>query len=177
MLVFPKDLFFFADTTVNMDPTAEELADIAICTADTVRNLDIEPRVAMLSFSNFGSSRHPLVDKVSKATRLVREKRPDIIIDGEMQADTAVNPEILNTVYQYNRLREKANVLIFPCLNASNTCYKLMGSLGGAKVIGPILMGISKAIHVLQRNCDVESVVNMTSIAVIDAQENQRNKA
>lgn len=170
MLVFPKDVLFFADTTINMDPTSEQLADIAISTADAVRRLEIEPRVAMLSFSNFGSTRHPLTEKVARATEIVRARRPDIVIDGEMQVDTALDPEILNSLYKFNRLREKANVLIFPCLDASNISYKLMSTMGGATAIGPILMGIGKAIHVLQRNCDVESVVNMTSIAVIDAQ-------
>ncbi len=173
MMVFQKEVFFFADTTVNIEPTAEQLAEIAIYTADTARQLDVDPRVAMLSFSNFGSMRHPLTEKVAKATQMVRQRRPDIVIDGEIQADTAVTPEILNSVYEFNMLRGRANVLVFPNLEAGNIAYKLMARLGGAKAIGPILMGTSKAIHVLQRNCDVEDVVNMTSIAVIDAQENK----
>jgi malate dehydrogenase (oxaloacetate-decarboxylating)(NADP+) len=175
MMVFQKDLMFFADTTVNIDPTAEQLAEIAICTADTVKQLDIQPRVAMLSFSNFGSTRHPRSDKVSQATRIVRERRPDIIIDGEMQADTAVVSEILNSVYEFNMLKKRANVLIFPSLEAGNIAYKLMARLGGAKAIGPILMGTSEAIHVLQRNCDVEDIINTTALAVIDAQEHKKN--
>lgn len=170
MMVFPKDVIFFADTTVNIEPTAEQLAEIAICSADTVKSLDIRPRVAMLSFSNFGSTRHPASDKVAKATRIVKQRRPDIRIDGEMQLDTAVVPEILNGVYDFNTLKEKANILVFPNLDAGNIAFKLMARLGGAKAIGPILMGISKAIHVLQRNCDVEDIVNTTSLAVIDAQ-------
>lgn len=173
MMVFQKDVMFFGDTTVNIDPTAEQLAEIAICSADTVRRLDIQPRVAMLSFSNFGSVRHPLSIKVARATQIVKERRPDIIIDGEMQADTAVVPEILNEVYDFNTLREKANLLIFPCLESGNIAFKLMSRLGGAQAIGPILMGTSKAIHVLQRNCDVEDIVNTTSLAVIDAQEHE----
>lgn len=171
MMVFPKEVIFFADTTVNIEPSAEQLAGIAICTADTVRQLDVEPRVAMLSFSNFGSRRHPLTRKVAEATEIVKARRPDIVIDGEMQADTAVAPEILNEVYDLNTLKGKANVLIFPSLEAGNIAYKLMARLGGAKAIGPILMGTSKAIHILQRDCDVEEIVNMTSIAVVDAQE------
>lgn len=174
MMVFTKKILFFADTTVNIDPNAEQLAEIAICTADTVRQLDIEPRVAMLSFSNFGSTRHPRAEKVAVATRIVKQRRPDIIIDGEMQADTAVVPEILNEVYDFNTLKKAANVLIFPSLESGNIAFKLMSRLGGAKAIGPILMGTSEAIHVLQRNCDVEDIVNTTSLAVIDAQEHKK---
>lgn len=174
MMVFQKSVLFFADTTVNIDPTAEQLAEIAICTADTVKQLDIEPRVAMLSFSNFGSTRHPRADKVARATEIVKQRRPDIVIDGEMQADTAVVPEILNETYDFNTLRRRANVLIFPSLEAGNIAFKLMARLGGARAIGPILMGTSEAIHVLQRNCDVEDIVNTTSLAVIDAQEHKK---
>jgi len=170
MMVLPKEIIFFADTTVNIEPTAEQLAEIAICAADTVKRLDVEPRVAMLSFSNFGSVRHPLSTKVADATKIVKRRRPDITIDGEMQADTALVPEILNGTYECNTLREKANVLIFPCLESGNIAFKLMERLGGAKAIGPILMGVSKAIHVLQRNCDVEDIVNTASLAVVDAQ-------
>jgi malate dehydrogenase (oxaloacetate-decarboxylating)(NADP+) len=174
MMVFQKDVIFFADTTVNIDPTAEQLAEIAICTADTVKQLDIQPRVAMLSFSNFGSTRHPRAEKVAQATLIVKKRRPDITIDGEMQADTAIVTEILNGVYEFNTLKKRANVLIFPSLEAGNIAFKLMARLGGAKAIGPILMGTSEAIHVLQRNCDVEDIINTTALAVIDAQEHKR---
>ncbi len=177
MMVFPKDLLFFADTTVNIDPTAEQLAEIAILTSEVAKQLDIEPRIAMLSFSNFGSTRHPRSDKVALATRIVKERRPDLAIDGEMQADTAVVPEILNGVYDFNKLRKKANILIFPSLEAGNIAFKLMARIGGAKAIGPILMGTSEAIHVIQRNCDVEDIVNTTSLAVIDAQEHKKCEA
>ena len=177
MMVFQKYVIFFADTTVNIDPTAEQLAEIAICTADTVKQLDIEPRVAMLSFSNFGSTRHPRSDKVALATKIVKQRRPDIIIDGEMQADTAVVPEILNGVYEFNTLKRRANVLIFPSLEAGNIAYKLMARVGGAKAIGPILMGASESIHVLQRNSDVEDIVTTTALAVIDAQEHKKGFA
>jgi malate dehydrogenase (oxaloacetate-decarboxylating)(NADP+) len=172
MLVFKNDVIFFADTTVNIEPNTAQLAEIAILTADLVKNFDIEPRVAMLSFSNFGSVRHPLAQKVAEATRLVKERRPGLIIDGEMQADTAVVPEILNDTYDFNQLREKANVLIFPNLEAGNIAYKLMNRIGGAEAIGPILVGLGKAIHVLQRGCEVNEIVNMTAIAVLDAQKN-----
>jgi malate dehydrogenase (oxaloacetate-decarboxylating)(NADP+) len=172
MMVFKNDVFFFADTTVNIEPNAEELAEIAIMAADEVKNFDIEPKIAMLSFSNFGSSRHPLSEKVAQATNIVKQRRPDLKIDGEMQADTAVIPEILNGTYDFNELRERANVLIFPNLESGNIAYKLMQRLGNAEAIGPILMGVSKSIHVLQRNCDVNDIVNMTAIAVLDAQKN-----
>ena len=171
MMVFPKDVIFFADTTVNINPSAEQLGEIAISAADTIRRLlEIEPRIAMLSFSNFGSNHHPLAEKVACAVQIVKKRRPDLKIDGEMQADTAVVPEILNGVYDFNELRGKANVLIFPSLDAGNIAYKLVERLGGAKAIGPILTGINRPVHVVQRNCDVEDIVNTTALAVIDAQ-------
>jgi malate dehydrogenase (oxaloacetate-decarboxylating)(NADP+) len=176
MMVFKNEVFFFADTTVNIEPTAEELAKIAIMSAEAVTNFDIKPRLAMLSFSNFGSVRHPLSEKVAEATRLVKEQRPDLEIDGEMQADTAVVPEILNNIYSFSDLKGSANVLIFPNLESGNIAYKLMNRLGGAEAIGPILMGLDKSIHVLQRNCEVNDIVNMTAIAVIDAQKREGTK-
>jgi len=174
IMVFKNDVLFFADTTVNIEPSAEELAEIAIMAADEVKNFDIEPKIAMLSFSNFGSARHPLSIKVAKATNIVKQTRQDIIIDGEMQADTAIVPEILNGTYDFNELKGSANVLIFPNLESGNIAYKLMDRLGGAESIGPILMGVSKPIHVLQRNCEVNDIVNMTAIAVLDAQRSEK---
>lgn len=173
MMVFKNDVFFFADTTVNIEPTAEQLAEIAILSADEAKNFDVVPRIAMLSFSNFGSVRHPLSKKVAEATKIVKRKRPDLEIDGEMQADTAVIPEILTGTYEFSDLKGMANVLIFPNLESGNIAYKLMHRLGGAEAIGPILMGVSKSIHVLQRNCEVNDIVNMTAIAVLDAQKNE----
>jgi malate dehydrogenase (oxaloacetate-decarboxylating)(NADP+) len=170
MMVFKNDVFFFADTTVNIEPTAEQLAEIAILAADEAKKFDVIPRIAMLSFSNFGSVRHRLSEKVAKATQIVKNKRPDLEIDGEMQADTAVVPEILTGTYDFSDLKRRANVLIFPNLESGNIAYKLMHRLGGAEAIGPILMGVSKSIHVLQRNCEVNDIVNMTAIAVLDAQ-------
>jgi len=167
-------VYFLADTTVNIEPTADDLAEIAIEAADTVRRLDIEPRVAMLSFSNFGSTRHPLSDKVRRAVELVHQRAPHLIVDGEMQADTAVAPDILSETYPFSVLREGANVLIFPNLEAGNIAYKLLMRIGGAEAIGPILMGLSQPVHVLQRGCEVTDIVNMTAIAVVDAQRHQR---
>ncbi len=175
MMVFKNDVLFFADTTVNIDPNAEELAEIAILSADEVKKFDIVPKIAMLSFSNFGSARHPLSQKVAKATKIVKKRRPDLEIDGEMQADTAVVREILKNNYDFSDLKSSANILIFPNLEAGNIAYKLMNRLGGAEAIGPILMGLSKSIHVLQRNCEVNDIVNITSIAVIDAQSDSDN--
>lgn len=169
MMVFKKGVYFLADTTVTIDPTAEELAETAILAAEKVRMLDIEPRVAMLSFSNFGSVNHPQAKKVRQAVEIVKERAPDLVIDGEMQADTAVVPELLEG-FTFSKLKTNANILIFPDLNSGNICYKLLHHLGGAEAIGPILMGMSKPVHVLQRGDSVDDIVNMAAIAVVDAQ-------
>ncbi|MBW4054881.1 MAG: NADP-dependent malic enzyme [Proteobacteria bacterium] len=169
MMVFKKGVYFLADTTVTIDPTAEELAETAILAAEKVRMLDIEPRVAMLSFSNFGSVNHPQARKVRQAVEIVKERAPDLIIDGEMQADTAVVPELMKG-FTFSKLETSANILIFPDLNSGNICYKLLHHLGGAEAIGPILMGMNKPVHVLQRGDSVDDIVNMAAIAVVDAQ-------
>jgi len=171
MMIFKDDIMFFADTTVNIEPDSEDLAEIAINAAETARRFGVEPKVAMLSFSNFGSTRHPLSGKVKKAVEIVKQKMPDLIIDGEMQADTAVVPEILNSTYPFCRLKEKANVLIFPDLQSGNIAYKLIERLSGAKAVGPILMGMNKPVHVLQRGASVDDIVNLAAIAVVDAQK------
>jgi len=169
MMVFKNDVYFLADTTVTIDPTAEELAETAILAAEKVRMLDIEPRVAMLSFSNFGSANHPQARKVKRATEIVKERAPDLIVDGEMQADTAVSQGLLEG-FTFSKLKGKANILIFPDLNSGNICYKLLHHLGGAEAIGPILIGMNKPVHVLQRGDSVDDIVNMAAIAVVDAQ-------
>lgn len=171
MMIFKDDIMFFADATVNIEPTSEDLAEIAIDTAEAARRFGVEPKVAMLSFSNFGSTRHPQSEKVKKAVEIVKQKMPDLIIDGEMQADTAVVPEILNSTYPFSRLKEKANVLIFPDLQSGNIAYKLLERLSGVKAIGPILMGMNKPVHVLQRGASVDDIVNLAAIAVVDAQK------
>ncbi len=163
--------YFLADTTVNIDPTAEDLAEIAMMTAERARGFNAEPRVAMLSFSNFGSVRHPNADKVRRAVEIIRQRAPGLIVDGEMQADTAVVPRIIEERYPFSALRTSANVLIFPNLEAGNSAYKLLQRIGGAEAIGPILMGLSQPVHVLQRGDEVSDIVNMTAIAVVDAQE------
>ncbi|MBI1922497.1 MAG: NADP-dependent malic enzyme [Geobacter sp.] len=169
MIVFKKGVFFLADTTVTIEPTAEELAETAILAAEKARVLDVEPKIAMLSFSNFGSVQHPLALKVKRAAEIVKEKAPDLIVDGEMQSDTAVTPELMEQ-YPFATFKGQANVLIFPDLNSGNICYKLLHRLGGAEAIGPILMGMKKPVHVLQRGDDVADIVNMAAIAVVDAQ-------
>jgi len=170
MMVFQNDIKFFADTTVTIDPTPQDLAKIAIEAAEVARRFNVEPRVAMLSFSNFGSTKHPLVDKVRRAVELVREQNPGLVVDGEMQADTAVVREILAGTYPFSRLKEAANVLIFPSLEAGNIAYKLIQRLGDAKAVGPILVGLKKPVHVLQRGAEVDEIVDMAAIAAVEAQ-------
>ncbi|MFQ6113579.1 MAG: NADP-dependent malic enzyme [bacterium] len=178
MIILKEGVYFFADATVNIEPSAEDLAEIALLCAREVQRFDVEPRVAMLSFSNFGSSRHPLAEKVRRATEIVKQREPNLLIDGEMQADTAVVPQIIDETYSFSTLKGKggANVLIFPNLEAGNVAYKLMQRLGGAEAIGPILLGMRKPVHVLQIGDFNEiDVVNMTAIAVIDAQAIQHS--
>ena len=174
MLVFQHETFFFADCTVNIDPDAETLAGIASATAHFVTRLGIEPRVALLSFSNFGSVRHAGADKVQRAAALLAEREPNLEADGEMQADTAVVEQILTRRYPFARLKRPANVLIFPNLDAANISYKLLDRLGGAQGIGPILVGMARPVHVLQRGADVNDIVNLSIIAAVDAQEHAR---
>jgi malate dehydrogenase (oxaloacetate-decarboxylating)(NADP+) len=177
MLVFEQHVAILGDTTVNIDPTAENLAQIAYAAARIARTLGIEPKIAMLSFSNFGSVRHPEAEKVARAVALLRERDPSLIVDGEMQADTAVEPRILRRDYPFSTLKERANVLIFPNLSAGNIAYKLLNHLGGATAIGPILVGMRRPVHVLERGADVQDIVNMAAVAVVDAQERERSRA
>jgi len=174
IVMIKSKVYFFADTTVNIDPTPEQLAEIAIMSSDTVREFEIEPKVAMLSFSNFGSAKHPLSDKVKHAVSIVKQRRPDIIVDGEMQADTAVVPSIIDEVFPFSSLKGGANVLIFPDLASGNIAYKLLARLTDATVIGPILMGLNKPIHVLQRGATVDDIINMAAIAVVEAKDSNK---
>jgi len=174
MLVLAQQTLFFADCTVNIDPDADRLAEIASATAEFVGRLGIEPRVAMLSFSNFGSVRHPAASKVQQAVALLHAREPNLQVDGEMQADTAVVERILTKTYPFSRLRGPANVLIFPTLDAANISYKLLDRVGGAQAIGPILVGMAQPVHVLQRGSEVNDIVNMAVIAAVDALEHGR---
>jgi malate dehydrogenase (oxaloacetate-decarboxylating)(NADP+) len=171
MLVFEKHVIFCADTTVNIDPTAEQLAQIGYAASRITRTLGIEPRVAMLSFSNFGSVRHPHSEKMARAVELLRQRDPSLLVEGEMQADTAFDPKLVERDYPFSKLKEQANVLIFPNLSAGNIAYKLLNHLGGATAIGPILVGMSRPVHVLERGAEVQDIVNMAAVAVVDAQE------
>ncbi len=170
------ETYFFADCTVNINPNSEQLAEIAISAAETVKAFDVVPKIAMLSFSNFGSASYPESIKVKEAVKIVKSKMPDLIIDGEMQADTAVVPDILDKTFPFTNIKGGANVLIFPDLGAANIAYKLMARIGQATVIGPILMGMKKPVHVLQRGATVDDIYNMTSIAVVEAHQNSLKK-
>ena len=171
VIVTKKDVYFFADTHVNIDPTAEDLAEIAVLAAEVAHDFGVEPRVAMLSFSNFGSNHHPKSEKMRRAVELALEINPEMMIDGEMMADTALVPELIEEEYPFSNLKGGATVLVFPDLAAANIAYKMMMRIGGAESLGPILMGLSKSVHVLQRGATVEEIVNMAAIAVVDAQK------
>ena len=174
MMIIKNSVYFFADATVNIEPTAEDLAEIAILSANQAKRFNITPKVALLSFSNFGSTKHLSIEKIRHALQIIKEKDPDLVVDGEIQGDTAVVPEILDNFYPFSSLAGKggANVLIFPSLEAGNTSVKLVQRLSNAETIGPILLGMRKPVHVLQIAAFNEvDVVYMTSIAVVDAQE------
>lgn len=174
LLAFKNKLKIFADVTVNIDPDAETLAEIALLTARQARRLGITPRIAMLSFSNFGSIKHPQYDKIMEAIAIIRKNDPDLIVDGGMHADVAVSTEMLQKRYPFSVLESEANVLIFPDLMSGNASYKLLEQLGGATAIGPILLGMSKPVHVLQAFAStVQDIVNITAIAVLDAQHEE----
>ena len=171
MITRKGDIYFLADTSVNIEPTAEDLVEIALCTAQTARRFDIEPKVALLSFSSFGSTPHPQCEKVRRAVELLHRADPTLMVGGELMADDAVSTE-LELQYPFSQLKGGANVLIFPDLNSANIAYKLLSKIGGGETLGPILMGMSKPVHLLSRGAEVEEIVNVTAIAVVDAQEN-----
>jgi len=173
IVIAKKETYFFSDCTVNVNPNAGQLAEIAMCTANAVKSFDVVPKIAMLSFSNFGSAAYPESIKVKEAVEIVKSKMPELIIDGEMQADTAVVPEILDKTFPFTKIKGGANVLVFPSLDAANIAYKLMARIGQATVIGPILMGMNKPVHVLQRGATVDDIYNMTAIAVVEANTNK----
>jgi malate dehydrogenase (oxaloacetate-decarboxylating)(NADP+) len=172
LVIVCGQVYIFSDATVNINPTAEDLAEIALLSADLAARVGLTPRVAMLSFSNFGSVEHPLSQKVRRAVELVRARRPDLEVDGEMQADVAVVPEMLKARFPFSRVQDP-NVLVFPDLQSANIAYKLMQRLGGAEMIGPVLMGLDAPVHVLQASDDVDEVVSIAAVAVMDAQARQ----
>jgi malate dehydrogenase (oxaloacetate-decarboxylating)(NADP+) len=175
MMVFKNRTIFIADATVNIEPTSEDLAEIAILAAQKVEQMDMEPRVAMLSFSNFGGTKHPLAEKVRIATEIVKRRAPGLVVDGEMQADTAVSPEIISEVYPFTSLKEGANVLICPDLTSANIAYKLLAHLGGAVAIGPMLVGMRKPVYLLIPGSDVSDIVNITAMAVFESQQQSKS--
>jgi malate dehydrogenase (oxaloacetate-decarboxylating)(NADP+) len=176
MMIFKNQTIFIADATVNIEPTAEDLAEITLLTAEKVKQFNIEPKIAMLSFSNFGSTDHPLATKVRTAVDLVKKRAPHLMVDGEMQADTALMPEMLSEIYPFSPLQGGANVLICPDLTSANIAYKILKCLGGAVAIGPILMGIKKPVYLLVPGNDVSDIVNITAMAVFESQRQREEQ-
>jgi malate dehydrogenase (oxaloacetate-decarboxylating)(NADP+) len=172
IMLTKKGPLFLADTTVNFNPTAEELADITLLVAKEVKSLGITPRIAMLSYSNFGSSDTPEAVTVRNARAIVKQKNPSLVVDGEVQGIVAFNKEILRENYPFSELVDNGNVntLIFPNLSAGNIAYNLLQEVGEADAIGPVLLGLKKPVHVLQLGSSTRSILNMVMIAVIDAQ-------
>lgn len=174
LMIANEKVYVFTDATVNIDPTADDLCEIAILAADFAAKMDIHPRIAMLSFSNFGSTRHRLSDKVRQAVELVKHKRPDLIVDGEVQADIAVSGQAMRERYPFSAV-EDANILVFPDLEAANIAYKLLANLGGAQTIGPILLGLGAPVHVLQTGDSVQDIIGISAIAAMDSQARKQN--
>lgn len=180
MYVLPtkKGLFFLADVTVNIDPTAEEIVDITLSAAETVRKFNVTPKIALLSFSNFGSSESAESEKMARATAILQRDYPDLVVDGELQANFALNQEMLKDVFPFSKLvNQKVNTLIFPNLSSGNISYKLLQSFGVGDAIGPILLGVNRTAHVCQIGCSVREIVNMAAVAVSDAQTREKNNA
>jgi malate dehydrogenase (oxaloacetate-decarboxylating)(NADP+) len=176
-IIARKKCYFFADTTVNIQPTSEELAEIAVLAAEVAREFGFEPRVAMLSFSSFGSARHAQVDVVRRATEIVRQRAPRLEVEGEMQLEVAVDPDVAREHFPFSRIQGDANVLVFPDLQSGNLGYKLMQRLGGAETIGPILTGLKKPVHCVGPSSDDNEIIHMTAIAAVEAELRERETA
>lgn len=171
MMMTKKGPVFFGDTTVNVDPTVDELVDLTVLMDSAVRKFNIKPRIALLSYSNFGSNKGIVPDKVKKAVKILHEKHPEILVDGEMQGNFAINNELLKDNFPFSRLVDgPANTLVFPNLESGNIAYKLLQELGGAEAVGPILLGTRKPVHIVQLGSSVREIVNMVTIAVVDVQ-------
>ena len=169
------DRVFFADTTINVNPTAQDLADITHLAAKSVGRLNIKPRIAMLSFANFGSTDFEESKKVSDAVKILHRDHPELVVDGELQANFALNKEAMRETFPFSKLvNKKVNVLIFPNLAAGNIAYKLVQEMGEIEAIGPILLGLEKPVHVLQLGSSVREIVNMVTIAAVDAQTRKK---
>ena len=165
-----KHTYFLGDTSININPDAETISDIALQASEFVKNFDITPRVGLLSYSNFGSSDEADSNKMRKALEIIKAKNPNLIVDGEIQADIAVTPELIREMYPFSDLKDGANVLVFPDLNSGNIAYKLLAKLGGLHMIGPVVLGLCQSVHVLQNGEDLNDIFNMIAIAVVDAQ-------
>jgi malate dehydrogenase (oxaloacetate-decarboxylating)(NADP+) len=178
MMMTKKGPVFFGDTTVNVDPTVEELVDLTLLMNSAVRKFNIQPRIALLSYSNFGSNKGTVPDKVKKAVKILHEKHPEILVDGEMQGNFAINNELLKDNFPFSRLVDgPANTLVFPNLESGNIAYKLLQELGGAEAVGPILLGTRKPVHIVQLGSSVREIVNMVTIAVVDVQVKEEEAA
>ena len=177
IMITQRGPLFLADTSVNIDPNAEELAEIALMTANVASTFGFDPVVALLSYANFGSSQHPHARKVREAVRILHEQHPELVIDGEIQTDFALNQELCHNNFPFSKLAgKKVNALVFPNLEAANITYKLLKGLNNADSIGPIMLGLRKSAHILQLGASVEEMVNMAAVAVIDAQEREKRK-
>ncbi|MBK1440879.1 NADP-dependent malic enzyme [Parapedobacter sp. ISTM3] len=174
MMLTPKGPVFFGDTTINANPSAEELVDITLLLHDAVKKMNISPRIALLSYSNFGSNDGDVPIKVREAVRILHERHPDILVDGEMQANFAMNSDLLASNFPFSNLKgSPANTLVFPNLESGNIAYKLLQEIGNAEAVGPILLGMNKPVHVLQLDSSVREIVNMVTIAVVDVQSRE----
>jgi len=172
LMITNKGPLFFSDTSINIDPSSKDLAVIAKMTSETVKMFGIKPTIAMVSYSNFGSSSHPMASKVNHAVKYLHRYYPDLNVDGEIQSDFALNKEMLTNKFEFSKLSGKnVNTLIFPNLDSANTNYKLVKELDKALSIGPIMMGMSKAAHIIQLGASVDEIVNMSALAVVDAQK------
>jgi len=172
-----KGTFFFSDCTVNVDPTTEELVEIIGLTRMGVQFFDVKPQMAMLSYSNFGSSKGQVPDKMREATQIAKRRYPNLVIDGDIQANIALDRGLQKEIYPFSRLADEGcNTLIFPNLASANIAYKLLIELGGAEAIGPILLGMNKPVHILQLGSTIRDIVNMASIAVVDAILREQNE-
>jgi malate dehydrogenase (oxaloacetate-decarboxylating)(NADP+) len=171
MMMTEKGPVFFGDTTVNVDPTAQELVDLTLLLEKSVRKFNIQPRIALLSYSNFGSNEGIVPEKVREAVKILHEQHPDIVVDGDMQGNFAINNALLRENFPFSRLVDApANTLVFPNLESGNIAYKLLQELGGAEAVGPILLGLKKPVHIVQLGSSVREIVNMVTIAVLDVQ-------
>ncbi len=177
IMITERGPLFLADTSINVDPNAEELAEIALMTANVASTFGFSPVVAMLSYANYGSSNHPNAQKVRQAVEILHERNPDIIVDGEIQTDFALDQELCHNNFPFSKLAgKKVNTLIFPNLEAANITYKLLKGLHNAESIGPIMLGLTRPAHILQLGASVDEMVNMAAVAVIDAQEREKRR-